>query len=251
MTISLVQSERVQIERIVREILADFGHAPGRQGRRPGAPKSAPSTTKGKGNKPSDSSELVVEGSVVSLADLDARLGGVRRVVVSSKAVVTPSVVDELRRRNVTLVRKETELAAAGISVRLALVVTDREVDLTGLVRAMASQTTINLDHERIGCLIEATDHLAQKLTETETLGLLLSEHVAAGLSLANRHGNVRAVTAGDLSGMVTAAESVGANLLVLDPKKHGLAQLKRIISEYCRGGQRACPDVLRGRLEA
>ena len=51
------------------------------------------------------SGELRLTERVVTLGLLKDRIANVRRVVVSAKAVVTPAVQDELKARNVELVR--------------------------------------------------------------------------------------------------------------------------------------------------
>jgi len=52
--------------------------------------------------------ELVFEGRLVTLQRLRGRLTGVRRLVVPKKAIVTPAVVDELKDRQIELVKAET-----------------------------------------------------------------------------------------------------------------------------------------------
>jgi len=51
--------------------------------------------------------ELVFEGRLVTLQRLRGRLTGVRRLVVERKAIVTPAVVDELKDRQIELVKAE------------------------------------------------------------------------------------------------------------------------------------------------
>ena len=54
------------------------------------------------GSKPST---LTIEERVVSLATIEGRLEGIQQLVVPPKAVVTPSVKDELRQKNIDLIR--------------------------------------------------------------------------------------------------------------------------------------------------
>lgn len=49
--------------------------------------------------------ELRLSDRVVTLAAIKDRLASVRRVVVAAKAVVTPAVRDELKHRQIELVR--------------------------------------------------------------------------------------------------------------------------------------------------
>jgi hypothetical protein len=56
------------------------------------------------GNAPA-AAELRLNDRVVTLVALKDRLASVRRVVVSAKAVVTPAAADELKARQIELVR--------------------------------------------------------------------------------------------------------------------------------------------------
>lgn len=57
-------------------------------------------------NKPS--STLQLEDRIVTLAKIEGQLEGIQQLVVMPKAVVTPSVRDELRDKKIELVRQIT-----------------------------------------------------------------------------------------------------------------------------------------------
>ena len=50
--------------------------------------------------------ELAVSDKVVTLATLDGRLTGVKRLVVGGRSIVTPAVKDELKGRSIELIRR-------------------------------------------------------------------------------------------------------------------------------------------------
>jgi hypothetical protein len=50
--------------------------------------------------------ELVLSDRVVTLRSIEGKLEGVARIAVSPKAVVTPAVKDELKQRQIELVRQ-------------------------------------------------------------------------------------------------------------------------------------------------
>jgi hypothetical protein len=54
----------------------------------------------------SDETELAVSDKVVTLATLDGRLMGVKRLVVGGRSIVTPAVKDELQDRSIELIRR-------------------------------------------------------------------------------------------------------------------------------------------------
>ena len=53
-----------------------------------------------------DTTELVLEDKVITLAKLDGRLNEITRMVVGSRAIVTPAVKDELNDRSIELIRR-------------------------------------------------------------------------------------------------------------------------------------------------
>ena len=50
--------------------------------------------------------ELTMKESVITLRSLEGRLAGIARLIVQPRAVVTPAVKDELKQRNIELVRE-------------------------------------------------------------------------------------------------------------------------------------------------
>ncbi|MBN2473123.1 MAG: hypothetical protein JXB62_00845 [Pirellulales bacterium] len=237
----------IDIDRIVRDVVAELGLGP-----EAGSPVVAPPESDGlpaaATTPPRSGDELIVHCRVVTLSELAGRWEAVRRLVVPARAVITPAVRDELRRRKVTLQYADTPESRKADPFRLAIVTVGRRFDPTALVAALGGDA-IGVEPQTSDCLIDATDRLAAEVARPDTLGLLLSRHTAAALCLANRHQGVRAISGDDAPSLVAAAEAVGANLLVLDPTAHGLFPLKHRITEFCRGGVRCCPEAFRQRL--
>jgi len=194
------------------------------------------------------SAELSFEGRVLALDALSGRLTGLRRVLIRPGTIVTPAVHDELQRRGIALEYVAATPALPADALRLVVVNALRGFQAGQLAPVLRSHGVLVeiVEHQ---CLIAATDQLAAELRKTNTLGLLLTRHVAAALCLANRHAGVRAVTAGDLPTMTAAVESVGANLLVLDAEALTGFQLKQMTTEFAGGKVRPCPEALRPRL--
>ena len=53
-----------------------------------------------------ENKDLIVDESVISLATLKGRLGGIRRVVIEERAVITPAARDELNDQGIELQRR-------------------------------------------------------------------------------------------------------------------------------------------------
>ena len=58
------------------------------------------------GASSSSETELALSDKVVTLATLNGRLAGVKRLVVGGRSIITPAVKDELNDRSIELVRR-------------------------------------------------------------------------------------------------------------------------------------------------
>ncbi len=251
----------IDIERVVREVMAELGLAappPRAESPRPvaqspaaDAKPSGETTARPPANPPCD--ELAVTSRVITLGELDGKLNGsIRRLVVPPRAVVTPSVRDELRRRNVDLVfgqanGKPREAAETGTA--LAVVAHGMPADAEGLIKALAAEG-ISVQPQQTECLLAASDRLAEQLAAGDRLGLLLTKYSAAAVCLANRMPGVRAILGTDTATVAADAASVGANLLVVNPVQSGLFRSRKIIGQFYRQGLQPCPAVFQQRLK-
>jgi hypothetical protein len=250
-----------EIERVVREVLAELGLAPGGAVLSRTEFHSVQSTkteshsvlpkgeSNGRSETPSyvgENNEVVFDCRVVTMSHIAGRLEAVKQVIVPRQAIVTPAVRDELYRRNITLAFAPAAMTQAD-GTRLVAIVVGR-FDPTALVTALKNNG-VQTEPETMDCLIAASARLAAELHKPNTLGLLLTRHTAAALCLANRHRGVRAVLGSDAATVAVAAAAVGANLLVADPTTAGFSQLKQAVLEFYRGGPRECPAVFREQL--
>ena len=192
--------------------------------------------------------ELVLHCRVVTMSEVEGRLGAVRRLVVPPQAVVTPAVRDELLRRGIALGYADSANGHAPAEMRLVMIVSGADFDPAALV-AVLGREGVKVECSASDCVIAATDQLAAEVARPDTLGVLLTQHVAAGLCLANRLRGVRAVTGVEAPTVTAATAAVGANLLVVDPLAGSFFPLKQMVTEFCRGRARPCPDIFRARL--
>lgn len=238
------------IERIVRDVLAELGLATGTDAS-PRSGETAPDSfvvPASAGPSATVEGDLVVDSRVVTLADVAGRLVSVRRVLVQSQAIVTPAVRDELRRRNVALATATTNGKPQAAGLRLVLIAARTKYDPAALASSLG-QGGVDVEQRSSDCLMASTDQLAAEVVKPDTLGALVTRHTAVGLCLANRHPGVRAVLGTDGPSAATAVAAVGANVLVVNPRSSTAFQLKQMLGEFCRGGVRPCPEVLKKRL--
>jgi ribose 5-phosphate isomerase RpiB len=243
----------MDIERIVTEVLAQLAAAqtptPEKRGLGTSVPSNVPTNTHNSNSAPQqDSNTLTLASRVVTMNDVLGRLDGVRRVLVSRKAIVTPAVRDDLLRRGIALETSDSVSDRKSGPVRIVLMTSGTEFEAAAL-SASLTREGFQVEPSTSDCIIAATNILAAEAAQPDTLCVLLTSHVAAALCLANRHRGVRAVNCTDALVVAKTSAAVGANLLVLDPRAGGFFQLKQIVTEFSRGGVRPCPLVFREKL--
>jgi len=245
----------MNIERVVREVLAELGvvSKPGTAPAAPASPSVAVRRAAGKagpeqpGSALSADGQLVLCGRTVTMADLPDRLDGVRRVVVATGAVVTPSVQDELTRRRIGLVRADPQ-STNPERPPVVIVSMDSPLDADLLVKALQAEGYA-VESRHSDCLIRATDELAKEVAGSRSLGVLLTRHAAAALCLANRQPAVRAVRGTSPEAVSADSAAVGANLLIVDTSAAGFFPVRQMLGRFLHGGARECPEVFRKRL--
>jgi hypothetical protein len=223
-----------EIERIVREVLAQMAPASSPAASRSGSPESARGA-------------LSLTNRVVTVAELDGRLEGVRTVIVPPRAVITPAARDLLRQRGVTVAsaRSSFEKGAgvtAGTAKSLVLGRASTSYEPLALLRAL-EQDGIGVEQVARTGLAGVIDDLADLASRGGRRCLLLTDESPAAACLANRLRGVRAATATDIASVTRAARSIGVNLLIVEPVGRSLFQLRGIAREFLRGPAQCPPE--------
>jgi hypothetical protein len=220
-----------QVEQIVREVLSRLG--------------KKPETKLVGANSPV--SELAVNEVVVTVATLDRKLAGIRRLVVSPRAVVTPSARDLLKENNVTLVRSLRTTKPTAI--RIALATIETKFDASEIVQLLQQHQAEVIQLTSTG-IAQVTKELAEKVDRSGKLAVLISPEVTKALCIANRHRDVRAAAANSRAEVNEIVKAIGANFLVVDPSKRSRFEVQRIVEAFCLIGPRGCPAELKSSLE-
>jgi hypothetical protein len=240
-----MQNLPLDIDTIVRQVLADLSARGASQ-----MPKPVAKPVVVKAETP-DTLRLL--DSPVTLASLEGRLDGVREVVISPKAIVTPSVRDLLYRKEIKLALAEVEAvlgnnkspgnthgksattqkseSATGTpTVWLALHQLKREPEtLLGFL-----QGQLNLARESFSCLVATTDAAAKRLAESDAVrAIIVTNHSASAMVLANRHAAIRAILGDNPDQTSQDAAMVGANLLVLHADRLGAYRMKEVARSF------------------
>ena len=241
----------IDIERLVRLIMADLGLA----GVRPSEP--APAAPGAPRQDSADVAELRLTSHVITLkAVQQAATPSVRRVVVPKGAVVTPLVFDELKERGWDLIfdgaasspSAEKKPAAAPVS-RLTAAFHAISAEIFPASFFDQIRKTVPVEIYRNNCVMEAAEYLAGQLSDSAAKGILLTKYTAAASAVCNRKRELRAVIGRGLASLEKDAGSIGANLLILDPGT-GLYQVRRMAARFAELGAACCPPVLQRGLE-
>ena len=189
--------------------------------------------------------ELTLDARVVTTATLHGRLNGVRRVLVNQRAVVTPSVKDELRKRGIRLeVCSEANCATTAADLTVV-----RCLCLPEAVRAAASLPLPNGAAEQLcGELGSAVRCAAESVREAGSVAVVLTDQSLAAVCLLNRHTHVRAARARSVDEVKQAILAIGANALVIDPGAVTTNQWHVMIQTCRKDLPRGCPPALQTR---
>lgn len=195
--------------------------------------------------KPADQpGALRLPERLITLATLEGRLRGVRRVVVGRSAVVTPSVRDVLRRQDIELAREDLQSAGATTMSNCSVRVAGADCSAGALSSQLGTQV-VSLDR-----VTEAVRQSVRDIRSEQKLAVVITRQTALALCLANRHRRVRAAIARCEETVRDAVESIGANLLVLDPRRAKPEELARLVRIFAEGGDRDCPHEFAQLLE-
>jgi hypothetical protein len=209
------------IDQVVREVLARL---------RP-APQEAAAAV------------LRLAAPLVAVDDVAGKLAGVRQLVVARETVVTPAVRDMLREAQVELVREASAASAAGQGLPLLLAVAELSYDVRPLEQMLARQG--------VAAVAAATSDLASAAARAGARAaangraVVLSARPLVAACLANRTRGVRCAAARDHAAAVEALSGLAANVLAMDPRPLGLAQLARMVRMFAAQPAGPVPDEL------
>lgn len=242
-------AEAIDIDGIVREVVrrlralstsAEASPAPAASHPKPASPSTPAATA-------SEPSTLHFAERLVTLAALNGKLNGHKQLAVGRKAIVTPAVVDELKRRGVTIVRQDST-NSQNAKVRLLVSATSGNVKTA--VRSDLSSATAGvewLECHATSSLVGAVQELARHVSQRKLPGLLLTEQPLSAAVVANRNQNIRAAVIGDARSLDDALAQIGCNLIAVDPRRVSPEVLK-IAAQRLADAQPGCPPALVGK---
>lgn len=185
--------------------------------------------------------ELAIGSRLVTLAELEGKLAGIKQLVVPAKAVITPAARDLLRQKQIDIGYALPAKTVAKPRLPLVLGVADTKYDAANLVQSVTREGATVERLAKTG-LAQVVGEMCEEASMGGKLGLMLTSETVAALCLANRRAGVRAVAAASVIATPRAVRSVGANVLVIDPAGRGAFEMQRLVSQYIAGAPYVCP---------
>ncbi|MBQ3332772.1 MAG: hypothetical protein IJG83_05065 [Thermoguttaceae bacterium] len=284
----VINGKTIDLEEIVRRVLDDLrGATPDNVppiAHFPAAGKSASEKSDVPAEKPA-AEKSAEEPGTIRLSDRVITLAlvkktqetapkSIRRLVVGSGAVVTPSVRDVIKKLSWELVfdgpaAVKTPAAAPcsprpghraaaprtgsfpGTAAALGpIFLAMHRLPWETLPKPLLEQIDQSGERFRSACLIETSRALGEYLAKDDARrAVVLTPMCGAAAVILNRNRAIRALSVLDAARVADEAPSVGANALIIDPKRLGLYTVRRLINQFSHMGAAVVPEALRKEL--
>lgn len=198
-------------------------------------------------------STFTFPGKLVTLESLHGHLAGITEVKVQTRAIVTPAVNDELRKRGIRLSRSASASLTSNKTVVSKLVVANH-VSPELAKRSQHLLSSASLAYEVVEAattpkLVDVARELAFRVTSGRKLGLFITTQPAVASSVLQKMMGVRACLLSDIAALQEALATLAPNILVADARKLDRQTFVSLVGQFVAAGYRDCPPELRGIL--
>ncbi len=185
----------------------------------------------------------VIDQRLVTMATLPDDLGRIRHVQVPPRAVVTPAVKDELRKRNIRVVTKRPTGGDTPPATGVEIVSSLDNVEAAGVARTLVQ--LVDLPASESAGLAKTVRYVAERVADPARAAIWLTDQPLAAVCLANRVTAIRAAAGTTGGAAKQAVDAIGANLLVVDPRQVSWIEWKNIVQQFQTELPRSCPAPL------
>jgi len=238
-TTHTADSSHVDVDAVVREVLRRL------QSNRPLANEATVQSARPATPPSVDPSDLQLSHRVVTLDDLSGRLEAVQTLTVPVGAVVTPAARDALKENSIVLRHADKPSREASQAVSSLIVASAATAMRTSRFLQTLGSLGTKIDSIESTELSDAVSQLVATVGEHDRLGLLLTDKSALAACMANRDGRARAAVVRSLEDVTQAVESLGANVLIVEPQMTSMHLLRSMVAAFVRSSARSCPAVL------
>lgn len=235
---TLTSASTVDVDLVVREVLRRLMSD---------RPLSSPVTVASQPTSsavPQAPGNLNLSQRVITLADVEGRLHGAQTLTVPVGAVVTPAVRDELKQHNVTLRHSDGHATPAPATTSLVVATAGTTFNAASLIKAMENTGT-TIEQIESTNLTTTVSQVSDAVCHGNRLGVLLTDKPAMAACMANRDARIRAAVARSLADVTAVVDSLGANLLMIEPLSTGMYALRSMITAFVRTSNGHCPAEL------
>lgn len=224
-------AEVALIDEIVSRVLKELRT---KEAAAPSVPAAVPALTQNPVQKPANS-EVAITAAVVTGELLEKSIGGVKRVRVASKAILTPSARDVIRQRGLEIVRESAASAKAPVAAWRVLISSAGPQVESALDDLRSSGA--GFDRQLTGTVEEAVSAATSTLTRGEKKGIVVltgSPELAA--CHANRCERIQAVALRDVAALSDIRRQFQPNLIAIDPGNRNSFELRQILKGVVAG---------------
>jgi hypothetical protein len=172
-------------------------------------------------SSPRTTDVLVTHDRLLTLSTLDGKLDGLRRLVAPSKAIVTPSLLEELSRRGIELDRGGNGLPRAEARVSAIRFDAEQMPKLSGL--GLAEEIAVS-------SAAELVERVTAQLKHGQRRVLVITPRTEVALCVLNRSQAIRAALASNVDSVRSATKAIAANVIVVQPAHLGRTQFAAIV---------------------
>ncbi|MGL4595776.1 MAG: hypothetical protein ACRCUY_13720 [Thermoguttaceae bacterium] len=171
-----------------------------------------------------------IANRVISLSDIQERMGRATHLFISPKAILTPSARDEIRRKNISVAVRipTTETKTTWFAVHEPA--TFSEQILKQFTKKINCENKKPVIYSTLEQLFDAA--VTQTHIGTKSL-ITLTHQVAKAAQMGNQNKSIRAILGFDAMFVAEDAREINANMLIIHPKRQSETKIVEIIQEF------------------
>jgi ribose 5-phosphate isomerase RpiB len=201
----------------------------------------------------SDGKVLHWNGQVLSALELRGSLNGQRELILSERAVITPSAAEELRARGVRITRRPSTQTTAARPAVWGYAQDRPYPHVQSLVQTLEREGIAlrDLGNSATGDTPRWARELAACIARSDCCGgLAFCQDAELACCVANKMPGLRAAAVATAAQGERAASTLGVNLLVVEMPGRTFFEIRQIVRSLCRAGAPACPAPVAGFLQ-
>lgn len=169
-----------------------------------------------------------------------AGLTQIRRITVDPGAVVTPAVLDLLRDLGITLAKGKDHSGGSAGRRAVIVCVAPARLDTRQLTERLGA--SVRLRALACSALQDAVMEAARAAGSGDGQAVVVTRQAIGAVCLANRHRGVRAAACYDSPMLQQARDTIGINVLALDPARLEPGVLLGLAVQFCGQPVAPCP---------